>query len=131
MSRLRSDDHDLKRLTPLQKQLAEIEAALKQAQEAEAVFPQLSESVQALDKRLAGDFAPEIGSELAAVAAADGGIGLRCRRPPAGAGDPERTVRRGATDGGAGGGAATRGGFTRAGRAITGTLAARGRIIGG
>jgi len=67
-ARLRSDDHDLKRLTPLQKQLAEIEAALKQAQEAEAVFPQLSESVQALENRLAGDFAPEVSSELAAIA---------------------------------------------------------------
>ena len=66
-TKLRSDDHRLKRLSALQKQLAEIRAALEQAREAEAAFPQLSENVAALEQRLAGDFAPEISRQLATI----------------------------------------------------------------
>ena len=66
-TKLRGDDHELKRLNALQKQLAEIEAALEQAREAEAVFPQLSDNVATLEQRLAGDFAPEISGQLAGI----------------------------------------------------------------
>jgi exonuclease SbcC len=64
---LRSDEHELKMLGALQKQLAQIEASLKQAQDATEALPQLQVNAQALDERLAGDFAPEIQGELATI----------------------------------------------------------------